>query len=92
MCRLGLGLRLWLGGRGRGLGGVLVDFAESSVVEDACRSEAIVAVGVGDLTVGDFEQVVEDALEVVGCVADVLGGVTGEDRIDSGQLCCCHGN
>ena len=80
--------RLRLGGRGRSLGGVLVDFAESSVVEDACCPQAVVAVGVWDVSVGDFEQVVEDALEVVGCVADVLGGVSGEGWVDGGLLGC----
>ena len=63
-----------------------------SVVEDARCPQAVVAVGVGDVSVGDFEQVVEDALEVVGCVANVLGGVSGEGWIYGGQLCCCHVN
>ena len=46
----------------------------------------------GTSTVRDFEQVIEDALEVVGYVADVLGGVSGEGRVYSGRLCCCHVN
>ena len=52
----------------------------------------VVAGGVGDVSAGDFEQVVEDALEVVGGFAEALGGVSSEGRVDGRLLYCLHVN
>ena len=74
------------------MGGVPGDFAEASVVEDAGGPEPVVAGGVGDVAACDFEQVVEDPLEVVGGFAEVPGGVSREGRVDRGLLYCLHVN
>ena len=70
----------------------LGDFAEASIVENPGGPEPVVGVGVVVFAVGDFEEVVEDALEVVGGLSELLSGVTGEDGIYGGLLCCSHGN
>ena len=68
------------------------DFAESAVVEDSEGPESIVAGGVGGVAASDFEQVVEDAVELTGDLSELVGVVSSEGRIDSGLLCYVHGN
>ena len=70
---------------------ILCNFAEASVVEDAGGPEPVVAVGVGVVAFGDFEQVVEDALDTADGFLELSGGVSGEDGVDGGLLCCIHG-
>ena len=72
--------------------GVLSDFAESSIVEDSGGPESVVAVGLGIVAPGDFEQVVEDALDSAGGLLELLGGVSGEDGVDRGLLFRVHVN
>ena len=72
--------------RGRHLRPVPGDFAESSVVEDACGPEHVVAVGGGVVAPGDIEEVVEDALDAADGFLKLLGGVSGEDWVDGSCL------
>ena len=63
------------------------DFAEASVVEDAGGPDAVVSVGGGVVTLGDIEEVVEDALNSAGGVLNLEGGVSGEGGVDGCCLC-----
>ena len=50
------------------------------------------AVGGGVIALGDFEQVVEDAAQVVGVLAELIGEVSSEYRVDRGLLYYVHRN
>ncbi len=68
------------------MGLVLGDFAEASVVEYAGGSEPVVGVGVWVFAIGDFEQVVEDALNSADGILNLPRGVSGEDGVEGGCM------